>query len=45
MGSRNSKVNNTSKEVEAIQKDKRKVLGMKNTITDMNKETGRLTPD
>lgn len=38
-------MNNIVKEVEVIRKNKRKVLGLKKTRTEMNNETGRLTSD
>lgn len=38
-------MDSTSKEVEAAKKNKRKVLELKNIVTEMNNETGRLTSD
>lgn len=38
-------MNNIGKEVEIIKKNERKVLGLKNTRTEMNNETGKLTSD
>lgn len=38
-------MNNTGKEVETTIKNKREVLGLKNTVTEMNNEIGRLAKE